>query len=242
MILYNFSIFFFKQKTAYEMRISDWSSDVCSSDLHEDLTRLGQHPLLTRRQAALLVAAPQVADDLAHLDDVTGGQLLEVGLVTARPVGGLLREGSTQHLEDLVQALLADHIADADQIHVLRGNLDYEVSLRDVELQVLLRLALDDAVFDLDDRGRSMMGVHDGLANLKKHAVMSFRQRLGYHSPRCDKVLRPRAERAIHGMEHASGPHRSEEHTSELQSLMRNSYAVFCLKQKKPPRKITRKR
>src|SRR3546814_8275647 len=30
-----FSIFFFKQKTAYEMRISDWSSDVCSSDLFE---------------------------------------------------------------------------------------------------------------------------------------------------------------------------------------------------------------
>src|SRR3546814_13482450 len=27
-------MFFFKQKTAYEMRISDWSSDVCSSDLH----------------------------------------------------------------------------------------------------------------------------------------------------------------------------------------------------------------
>src|SRR3546814_3849168 len=28
--------FFFKQKTAYEMRISDWSSDVCSSDLEQD--------------------------------------------------------------------------------------------------------------------------------------------------------------------------------------------------------------
>src|SRR3546814_3120488 len=28
--------FFFKQKTAYEMRISDWSSDVCSSDLFTD--------------------------------------------------------------------------------------------------------------------------------------------------------------------------------------------------------------
>src|SRR3546814_3377624 len=28
-----FGFFFFKQKTAYEMRISDWSSDVCSSDL-----------------------------------------------------------------------------------------------------------------------------------------------------------------------------------------------------------------
>src|SRR3546814_5773730 len=31
--------FFFKQKTAYEMRISDWSSDVCSSDLDENLRR-----------------------------------------------------------------------------------------------------------------------------------------------------------------------------------------------------------
>src|SRR3546814_7599130 len=31
---YIFLFFFFKQKTAYEMRISDWSSDVCSSDLH----------------------------------------------------------------------------------------------------------------------------------------------------------------------------------------------------------------
>src|SRR3546814_6509783 len=32
-ILCGVLVFFFKQKTAYEMRISDWSSDVCSSDL-----------------------------------------------------------------------------------------------------------------------------------------------------------------------------------------------------------------
>src|SRR3546814_4221539 len=31
--VYCILVFFFKQKTAYEMRISDWSSDVCSSDL-----------------------------------------------------------------------------------------------------------------------------------------------------------------------------------------------------------------
>src|SRR3546814_13339970 len=37
MIYVFFVFFFFKQKTAYEMRISDWSSDVCSSDL-------GVHP------------------------------------------------------------------------------------------------------------------------------------------------------------------------------------------------------
>src|SRR3546814_3144421 len=36
-------VFFFKQKTAYEMRISDWSSDVCSSDLGAP-RRIGASP------------------------------------------------------------------------------------------------------------------------------------------------------------------------------------------------------
>src|SRR3546814_14529733 len=47
--------FFFKQKTAYEMRISDWSSDVCSSDL--------QH----RRDGA--EAGRDVAHDVGEKDD-----------------------------------------------------------------------------------------------------------------------------------------------------------------------------
>src|SRR3546814_1141757 len=51
--------FFFKQKTAYEMRISDWSSDVCSSDLpsgraradrRQAAAREGLHPLHGGRQ------------------------------------------------------------------------------------------------------------------------------------------------------------------------------------------------
>src|SRR3546814_4921297 len=37
------SFFFFKQKTAYEWRISDWSSDVCSSDLDADDRKLDPH-------------------------------------------------------------------------------------------------------------------------------------------------------------------------------------------------------
>src|SRR3546814_6394736 len=45
-----------------------------------------------------------------------------------------------------------------------------------------------------------------------------------------------RAERGqdslVPALRGADGPGRSEEHTSELQSLMRNSYAVFCLKKK----------
>src|SRR3546814_6259391 len=43
--------FFFKQKTAYEMRISDWSSDVCSSDL--DLLPDHLHALLDREERPL---------------------------------------------------------------------------------------------------------------------------------------------------------------------------------------------
>src|SRR3546814_3600112 len=37
--------FFFKQKTAYELRISDWSSDVCSSDLADQVVHVAQHAL-----------------------------------------------------------------------------------------------------------------------------------------------------------------------------------------------------
>src|SRR3546814_16474662 len=43
--------FFFKQKTAYEMRISDWSSDVCSSDLPQRVMRDRAH-LARQRQFA----------------------------------------------------------------------------------------------------------------------------------------------------------------------------------------------
>src|SRR3546814_2903198 len=43
-----FLFFFFKQKTAYEMRISDWSSDVCSSDLRERVLNLS---FLSKAQA-----------------------------------------------------------------------------------------------------------------------------------------------------------------------------------------------
>src|SRR3546814_9444541 len=50
-----FKMFFFKQKTAYEMRISDWSSDVCSSDLH--CYRVGEislYSLMQRRKGTRL--------------------------------------------------------------------------------------------------------------------------------------------------------------------------------------------
>src|SRR3546814_15096439 len=51
------SFLFFKQKTAYEVRISDWSSDVCSSDLHAALLDRGDE--LAARSERKVVPAPQ---------------------------------------------------------------------------------------------------------------------------------------------------------------------------------------
>src|SRR3546814_8815592 len=53
-------VFFFKQKTAYEMRISDWSSDVCSSDLHPLSEALANSDLIHDR-AALETAIAKMA-------------------------------------------------------------------------------------------------------------------------------------------------------------------------------------
>src|SRR3546814_6469301 len=56
--VYFVCVFFFKQKTAYEMRISDWSSDVCSSDLPGEHHGEGQQ---ANHQAELDgVVAPKV--------------------------------------------------------------------------------------------------------------------------------------------------------------------------------------
>src|SRR3546814_5644156 len=55
-------VFLFKQKTAYEMRISDWSSDVCSSDLLGELvTSTGADALDLDVLAGVLLAAVESA-------------------------------------------------------------------------------------------------------------------------------------------------------------------------------------
>src|SRR3546814_10924248 len=51
--------FFFKQKTAYEMRISDWSSDVCSSDLDANGDELPTQPVETIRSTMARIVRGQ---------------------------------------------------------------------------------------------------------------------------------------------------------------------------------------
>src|SRR3546814_2701255 len=54
--------FFFKQKTAYEMRISDWSSDVCSSDLYEDRARYYADPHFSNVPVEWLISKEYAAE------------------------------------------------------------------------------------------------------------------------------------------------------------------------------------
>src|SRR3546814_7449763 len=72
-------VFFFKQKTAYEMRISDWSSDVCSSDLAghraDARRRRGHHD---RAAAAPGDLRHDVLHAQPHAADVDGDDPVEV--------------------------------------------------------------------------------------------------------------------------------------------------------------------
>src|SRR3546814_6349338 len=70
--------FFFKQKTAYEMRISDWSSDVCSSDLVEGVKLIdgrqnGQVQLLFAKQKKVLLYEYQYTSEKDDMGDFLWG-------------------------------------------------------------------------------------------------------------------------------------------------------------------------
>src|SRR3546814_5302966 len=72
-------VFFFKQKTAYEMRISDWSSDVCSSDLLLDRAADPAHHLL--HDAQMVEDRHQAGEEDDHRQRRDG----EAGAADLRP-------------------------------------------------------------------------------------------------------------------------------------------------------------
>src|SRR3546814_2395503 len=83
------SFFFFKQKTAYEMRISDWSSDVCSSDLDH-------------HAAIELLCAGAGGDRVDQL------VLVQQALVQARGLAAAQHLGEQLHALDVRIAVLCD--------------------------------------------------------------------------------------------------------------------------------------
>src|SRR3546814_3586619 len=107
-MFYTFIFFFFKQKTAYEMRISDWSSDVCSSDLEPpaqvylgwaDGTRFEVHccryPTITEEEKITRIGIPP-----KQLHFGTSGTML-VQICHCRVDHGMLLARSEEHTSEL---------------------------------------------------------------------------------------------------------------------------------------------
>src|SRR3546814_11905347 len=106
--------FFFKQKTAYEMRISDWSSDVCSSDLGDltdsaNLTRIMQqvqpdevYNLGAQRHVAVSFESPEYTADVDAMGTM---RLLEAIRLLGMGDKPRFSHASTSELYGLVQTL-----------------------------------------------------------------------------------------------------------------------------------------
>src|SRR3546814_7286271 len=94
-------VFFFKQKTAYEMRISDWSSDVCSSDLRAARRHVGEHVA----DRAVLIVGFLIGEAVG--EGGVGGVLRKQLARTKRA----LRRGREQFARDLADALLHPRLA-----------------------------------------------------------------------------------------------------------------------------------
>src|SRR3546814_13094308 len=80
--------FFFKQKTAYEMRISDWSSDVCSSDLSSPVGAI-----LSNSSATV-----SIGNYFRFVEGDTSGAAISDDGYTITPVGGGAGLGSTRYV------------------------------------------------------------------------------------------------------------------------------------------------
>src|SRR3546814_1562441 len=105
-----FEFFFFKQKTAYEMRISDWSSDVCSSDLIDavsgDLAALAEEnepigtvPVFNDIQAFMNFAAEGLLAQIPAQED----RLDRAAQLTQRLVGRVHHLGAAIPAQDRLQ-------------------------------------------------------------------------------------------------------------------------------------------
>src|SRR3546814_259944 len=155
------------------MRISDWSSDVCSSDLAEILD-------------AELIGLQFLAAREAERRDL-------------RDAHRIILEQPAQPAEQ--PAIVADRATEHRAEHA------EDRIARRCRLALLAVLRGDMADFVPEHAGQLRLVVH------QRHQLAG------------DVDIAPRNREGV--------VHRSEEHTSELQSLMRISYAVFCLKKKK---------
>src|SRR3546814_2669488 len=105
-----FDFFFFKQKTAYEMRISDWSSDVCSSDLPSvGVRRYGESDVNRLRFIRHAQKMGFSLDEIAGLLQITGKHSCEQNrqLTERKLVAVSLRIRQLRNLERALEQKVA---------------------------------------------------------------------------------------------------------------------------------------
>src|SRR3546814_6665000 len=181
------------------MRISDWSSDVCSSDLLGQVLELRARETTSGAIRALLGLTPKLArrvrsdgsDEEVALEDVAVGDMLRIRPGEKVPFDGIILEGRGTVDESLVTGESMPVTKEAGAA-LIGGTINQTGGL-------LMRS---------EKVGRDTM-----LARIVQMVADAQRSRAPIQRL-ADTVSR------------------SEEHTSELQSLMRISYAVFCLKKK----------
>src|SRR3546814_6503081 len=99
-----YCVFFFKQKTAYEMRISDWSSDVCSSDLVEQEIGLRMLEIIGGELTLTFKKDIAIADAfIVELEVVHPVHALDIHGQPFQPVGDLARHRRAIEPADLLE-------------------------------------------------------------------------------------------------------------------------------------------
>src|SRR3546814_19794739 len=102
------NFFFFKQKTAYEMRISDWSSDVCSSDLADVIQKGRSIKIATDTRPGTVadlfegyVASPKAANNPSWKETEKGSNKIADTLGRNRPA----REIEAEEVVELIRPI-----------------------------------------------------------------------------------------------------------------------------------------
>src|SRR3546814_2455771 len=194
------------------MRISDWSSDVCSSDLLNDIN------LNINKGEFLALLGPSGSGKTTLLRIIAGLEFPDSGQVSF--------DG-----EDVTDLKVADrHVGFVFQHYALfkhmtvAENVAFGLSVRDRRTRphrVKIR-----------ERARELLE----LVQLGQVADRYPAQLSGGQRQRVALARALAVDPRLLLLDEPFG--RSEEHTSELQSLMRHSYAVFCLKNKKKYKQI----
>src|SRR3546814_929433 len=212
--------FFFKQKTAYEMRISDWSSDVCSSDLPKleiiSSFGVGYDPIdidCAKERKVVVTNTPDVlTDDVADI-----AMALMLAMMRRIPQGdAFVRQG--RWLKDKLP--LTDKLGGKIMGVVGLGRIGQAIARRAEPFGVEIRYFGPRKKADI-----AWQYYGDLVAMARDVDILMIACPGGRETEQLVNA-------AVIDALGSKGYIRSEEHTSELQSLMRISYAVFCLKKK----------